>query len=1146
MKYSAEYAIFHAAFQLFEKEVSSAKLELVNLSKKDARRFTHIIRGAVEDICCGIREENFALIKQHWHFNLHLVLFLKLFCQEKLQDTSEKFYQDAPCKDDMLIIMAPLPHISTAFYFELLKSCAWQLLFSACLPMLESEEIQKLMVHAIKHCQEEPQSKEDLFLLTALIKIINESCLPDEIQKFWSKHREAGRLIDASGPHISLSNVRNMLSDHNQILLDLLNGVEQLLTCINKEAENRGSSVWDLEEAKNSDSLFRNIYELSNFDDIYFDLTFLGVALYGDSFKTAITLKDLFTEKQLYNLEKGELLNLTEDLKKWLDKSDDIESLKNLHENGTKYSALKCKPYPFIVEHLKTLKSEYPRRIISCLYLYLKCQPCLEDEKTLKDQKLLSADKFMRLCCILVGYLSDNEDYSAYGDMIPEGDFFIDQCDFINDYDITCDDSFDEYQGRTTPTIPMEDGLPVDKLAEILKDGNLYSWQDGSYLILEDHLRELTDADLFRSLWERVNWLSNFRGEAEDLTKDYLKILLDAFSLLDPLLQDYFIRDFYLPNKIDAVRPWWRNDGSQQQLALSLNKLTERNFSKIPNRISHYALLDLDTVLRTSIFTAVNNACQVDVIVQLLRFLPVSCQIPSSCHNTDNEEKKDVKSLSLLGEVLETVLNSGKLDENQQNAFLELVTQLIKPVSTGVRKQFGVTKHLLRVSEVFHFHILPRLHLNFPLDANQPNPVFILQLLLIVLESEQIQHSTCIEGLHLHVVIVQICHALNSSIETWKEVGKKEFFWKMKPLLISALGLLQEIILKNLPANPDKICEWLNHKLSILDWTVRLRVRNLLFLKHQNSEPDQQLSDKMVLSFLKTHGITQTCDLQQTLHLLRLASIDEELCTSVIRSLPPYILFSRDCVTTAFAQLLPNFLPAEGLLVCQFLMHLLENNQLIVLFQASFLPSIPCLDLSVLKSYLGLSQLFLDVIVLQVGLDTAILQYVFDNVFIFTKNVLLSPAILSQLSPMLALLLIYQIFSMMNLLLKIAEHLNPGKIFLFLVELIAIFNQHFSMFHPVPKKRKHGITKDEESESSRDKTLELNPNEDAGASTEDVSSEDMPASMPDKFHVALVLELLTSMIDRVNNLSNNEIKNSIIIKLEEMKQPFLKVCKKIK
>lgn len=336
--------------------------------------------------------------------------------------------------------------------------------------MLESEEIQKLMVHAIKHCQEEPQSKEDLFLLTALIKIINESCLPDEIQKFWSKHREAGRLIDASGPHISLSNVRNMLSDHNQILLDLLNGVEQLLTCINKEAENRGSSVWDLEEAKNSDSLFRNIYELSNFDDIYFDLTFLGVALYGDSFKTAITLKDLFTEKQLYNLEKGELLNLTEDLKKWLDKSDNIESLKNLHENGTKYSALKCKPYPFIVEHLKTLKSEYPRRIISCLYLYLKCQPCLEDEKTLKDQKLLSADKFMRLCCILVGYLSDNEDYSAYGDMIPEGDFFIDQCDFINDYDITCDDSFDEYQGRTTPTIPMEDGLPVDKLAGNLND----------------------------------------------------------------------------------------------------------------------------------------------------------------------------------------------------------------------------------------------------------------------------------------------------------------------------------------------------------------------------------------------------------------------------------------------------------------------------------------------------------------------------------------------------------------------------------------------------------------------------------------------------------------------------------------------------
>lgn len=332
--------------------------------------------------------------------------------------------------------------------------------------MLEPEEIQKLMVHAIKHCQEQPQSTEDLFLLTALIKIINESCLPDEIQEFWSKHREAGTLIDASGPHVSLSNVRNMLSDHNQILLDLLNGVEQLLTCIDEEAENRSSLFWELEEAKNSDSLFQNIYELSNFDDIYFDLIFLGIALYGDSFETAITLKDLLTEKQLYNLEKGELLNLTEDLKKWLDKSDDIENLKNLHEKGTKYSALKCNPYPFRVEHLKTLKLEYPRRIISCLYLYLKCQPRLEGDKTLEDQKLLSANKFIRLCCILVDYLSANEDYSAYGYVIPEGDFFIDQCYFITGYTIISDYSFD-YQDRTTP---MADGFSVDKLAGNLND----------------------------------------------------------------------------------------------------------------------------------------------------------------------------------------------------------------------------------------------------------------------------------------------------------------------------------------------------------------------------------------------------------------------------------------------------------------------------------------------------------------------------------------------------------------------------------------------------------------------------------------------------------------------------------------------------
>ena len=43
-------------------------------------------------------------------------------------------------------------------------------------------------------------------------------------------------------------------------------------------------------------------------------------------------------------------------------------------------------------------------------------------------------------------------------------------------------------------------------------------------------------------------------------------------------------------------------------------------------------------------------------------------------------------------------------------------------------------------------------------------------------------------------------------------------------------------------------------------------------------------------------------DLQQTLHLLRIASIDEEIGTSIMQCLPSYILFSRDCVTVAIGQ----------------------------------------------------------------------------------------------------------------------------------------------------------------------------------------------------------------------------------------------------
>ena len=150
------------------------------------------------------------------------------------------------------------------------------------------------------------------------------------------------------------------------------------------------------------------------------------------------------------------------------------------------------------------------------------------------------------------------------------------------------------------------------------------------------------------------------------------------------------------------------------------------------------------------------------------------------------------------------------------------------------------------------------------------------------------------------------------------------------------------------------------------------------------------------------------------------------------------------------------------------------------------------------------------------------------------------------MNPMLSLLFIYQLFSVVNILINIVGDLNVDKILLFLVELITIFKQHFSMFYPVPKKRKRGITKSEESEPPHVNALEFNLNETMiAAVNNDVSSESGTTSSSDKFFIALILELLNSMIDQINHLSNYEIKSSILITLDEMKIPFLKVCRKI-
>lgn len=1139
MKYSAEYAVFHAAFQLFEKEVLSANLDLENLSKNDCRRFIHIISAAVEEISQGLEKKNYSFTQQHWHFNLHLVVFLKLFSQENLENTIDKLSSKLSCPDDLLVIVAPLPHVSHTFYFELLKTCSWNLLFIECLSALNPEEITKLFVPAIRHCEESPQSADDLFLLASLIQMINITCFPQKIQEFCLKQRKITEIhMHVTGRPFCINNIRQMLNDDNQILSDLLDGMERLLNSAIEEAEMMNSSFWNCEK------------KISRFPEICVGLTLLGITLYKNPLDIAVTFKHLCVTEVLQILDKGQLSNVDKNMKKWLQDGKDVDSLKRLHAMLTKYVMFEDELCQLREDHFQNFDLKYLPRIISSLFLSCKVLSISCRKTILENRTFLSTLKFFILCEMFLNeshlYLFNRKSSSCWSDTVegPEKDF-IDQMDFILDRIKMCfETSLEEPFDRPSDE---ENILPEDKLAKMLKDENLGSWKDYRFLLfLKDHQRELSNSDLFPCFWERINWLAQIPGE-KDLAEEYLKILLNSYSLLDPFLQDYLIRDFYLPIKCEENRPWWRQSSRfQQKLAVSLNKLTEKNFSKIPKDISQYALLDFETVLRTSVFLAINNACQVDVIVQLLMFLPVSCQITCPQNGTDHEETRDGRKLTLLAEVMESVLNSGKLNANQENAFLDLMTHLIKPVFTGVRKQFGVKKYSIHWHSIFSFHILPRLHLILTKEGDQSDTMFIVRLLLVVLESEQMHESSCTGEINLHVVLVQICHALNDSVENW-ENGKKrrEISWKLKPLLISAANLLEEILLKNLPPDPDKILKWLTVKLSILDWTVQLRLRKSLFFISQNPQTNLQLNHEIVSTFLKSHEITQTCDVQQTIHLLQLTSIDEELCSSVIEVLPSYILFSRDCVTVAFSQLLPNLLPTEGILICRFLMHLLENNQLIVPCHTGFLPSIPFLNLSVLKSYVGLLQLFLDVVLLQVGLETSIAQFVFDNIFAMIKTFLLSSEVLSKIHPMLVLLLIHQIFSVMNILLNVVSFLNMEKIQLFLVELIKIFSQHTFTFHPMKKKR----NKNDEIENSGDQTVEFNLSERtlvAEVDPRNMTSENVTVSSPpDKFHIALALELLTSMTDQVNQLSSCEIKKSIFLKLDEMKQPFLKICKKI-
>ncbi|CAI9727278.1 Hypothetical predicted protein [Octopus vulgaris] len=1110
MKYSPEFAVLQSTFKLFEKFIKESNKDLSSLSKKCCQQFSPVLVDTINEVCNGLMADNDSgFTKEHWRFTLHLVIFLKLIAHKQLEEESlwNQLREENVCKDTDLLAIAQtvLPHISPVVYFELVTSCNWEGYYMRNLILLDEADVHSLIRKMLQYCLEEPQSLKDIPLLSSVTMMVVRTCLPEvilDVSQPLIKRKFATSCFLQS---LKLKSFIDVMNANPNLLNEILQCLKELLllsTCHSTESKpNPG------------------IADASQTDGLFFHLTCLWVAFCSTHYDIHIKLIDLMNDMAVQEVREMAYPDVAQNVSQYLQKENDLESLMEMDSSVNEF----FQKIPSLFEFNSCISTAPdPRLLIENIYLYLKWRADLENPKPLQDFDIFSVDKCSDVFHSLLPKLICTNTLEEESPELLRHVEFISQYFGQNKHSLSSSDN-KQFLNLDPPSVERN---PSDVFLEMFANRKIDDWKDKRFFeYINTHKNLLSQKKQLLSLWEGICWLASL-NEERTVTEKYLQVLLNAFASLPSFLQDDIICQTYLAVDQEENRPWWRRMSNfRQPFTMELNKLTEIRDIKIPYKISQYALLDIESIIKISVATALRNPKQMDVIVKMLQLLPNSCKSKKRYTTIEDE---DLLSESLLGSQLFEITSSEPMDEKQQNTFIKLLQQLLTPFSIGVCQKYGIKQILLQTTEILRIYILPHLHLLTSTDCHLHNPVLLLHLASVVFSCEESQIKSCLDNIQLHVVLLQFCYALNDCTEFWEDVNQAKQLVNMKALLISLIDQVVEILINNYTLVQGNIVLWLKEEIKSLDWTVKFRLRKLLCIN------ENDVNQSICCQFLKTQNLLHDCDLSQTLNLLRFVSIDEEFCQEMSEHFPSNLHLSRDHVCLALAQLIPNLLSSECILVCQFLKHLLHQKQLVVPCQANFLPVVPFFDITGLQEYSGLCQILIDSAVLQGPLDANSSRHVLNNILAVIRKLILSENVLNQTTNVLfAILVISQTFSNLVLILKFLPWFNSETVLLYLVETTSFLNSYASLYFDQTLKLESGGI------HFQTKTNNLENLKTSG-NKEDLQeiSMNLISVNDSKISASFVCHLLDSMFDLLTVLKESQIKESLSRNIKNIQEKY--------
>ncbi|XP_042771471.1 gem-associated protein 4 isoform X1 [Panthera leo] len=447
------------------------------------------------------------------------------------------------------------------------------------------------------------------------------------------------------------------------------------------------------------------------------------------------------------------------------------------------------------------------------------------------------------------------------------------------------------------------------------------------------------------------------RAIPESQIKQVISLILECYA------------DLSLPDKnkvlSGTLRSWGRKglsekmaglDGFQEDLNTTFNQLaqsaSEQGLAKAVASVARLVILYPEITVKKMCSMAVVNLGTHKFLAQILTAFPALRFMEEQSPNPPTNFV-----VSCLKETVWRKFSTPK----EEKQFLELLSCLMTPV-----KPQGIpVAALLEPDEVLKEFVLPFLMLDVK-EVDLSLKIFI----------QTLQANASLEGYWLQTcspfpLIFSLCQLLDCFSKYWQLPKEKRCLsLDGKDLVIHILEILCEIVLANAETfSPDtwiKSQSWLHRKLEQLDWTVRLRMKNL-FEGHFKCEVPATLFEICKLSedewTSQAHpGYGPGTGLLAWMECCYLSSsISEQMLSLLVVDVgnPEEVrLFSKGFLV-ALVQVMPWCSPQEWQYLYQLTRRLLEKQLLHVPYSLEYIQFVPLLNLKPFAQELQLSVLFL-------------------------------------------------------------------------------------------------------------------------------------------------------------------------------------------